>query len=246
MRILLVIYLLVQGVVVLYANDNAEKFAQALQWQEQKNWTKAIEAYEALAAEHEAAAVYNNLGLVYAETNQIGKAILNFERALLLDSDEEIEHNLKAAQQRIVYQVEAVQPLFFVRWWRAVVASMSSTAWAVLFLLFFAAGVAGLAAKRWFGEQVYQNIGVGLLAFSLLLLFWGGLQKSNEMDDSTAIVIAAEVGLRQEATLSSPEIEVISGGVKVRILKEQESWVYVQLPNHLLGWMPLKMLERIQ
>ena len=50
----------------------------------------AVEIYEAALAEQgPSAALYYNLGNAYYRTNNPGKAILNYERALKIDADDE-------------------------------------------------------------------------------------------------------------------------------------------------------------
>ena len=40
-------------------------------------------------------------------------------------------------------------------------------------------------------------------------------------------------------------IDKAGEGIKVTILEQKESWVYVRLSNSLIGWIPTQMLERI-
>ena len=58
----------------------------------EKNFVKSILLYEAQVSEHklinqESAQIYYNLGNAYFRNNQIAKAIVNYERALLLEPE---------------------------------------------------------------------------------------------------------------------------------------------------------------
>ena len=74
---------------------------------EMKHYDKAISIYEALIKEEGATKqLYYNLGNAYYRANEIGKAILNYERALRLDpTDEDAKANLEFAQEYIKDEV---------------------------------------------------------------------------------------------------------------------------------------------
>ena len=245
MRYFLLIFIF--GCSQLMAQSAQEDFAKALQAQTNSNIPKAIQLYESIGnAAQVSATAHNNLALAYIKNKQLGKGILHLERALRLDCRHaDAHHNLKAANQRILVPLQSSTPIFFVRWWNGLVHSLSSTAWALLFLLIFGGGIACLSAGYWRSIGKYRNWGVILIMFSSLPMLWGFQQKANELDNSAAIIIKTEVGIRQAPELNSPEIELVHEGIKVKILEQKDTWVHVQLPNHLIGWMPSKMLERI-
>jgi len=231
----------------LWANNQGEQFAKALQAQVDGKTSQAIDLYEEIVEEgHRSAQLHNNLGLAYAKQKQLGEAILHFERALKISpSHTAAQKNLQAAKQRIKEPIPPIQSLFFVRWWNNTASLFSSTAWAVLFLILLSGGAAAMTAWRWYAQTNYRQWAIGLWAFSVLPLIWGYQQKSIETDDRQAIVIKKTVGLRQEANLRSDEIELIPEGTKLQVVRKEGSWVYVQLPNHLVGWMPQQMIEKI-
>jgi len=83
------------------------------------------------------------------------------------------------------------------------------------------------------------------LSASIFPLIWGFQKKALEANPNTAIVINDQIGLRPSPDLSSEEIELIFEGVKVSILEVQNNWTHIELPNHLIGWVPSSMLEQI-
>ena len=64
------------------------------------DYQAAIDVYQAILADNSVSPeIFYNLGNAYYKTSEIGKAILNYERALLLDpSDSDIRFNLELAQ----------------------------------------------------------------------------------------------------------------------------------------------------
>ena len=95
------------------------------------DFASAIQIYESLLRKGDAADVYYNLGNSYYKVNEIAKAILNYERALLLQpGNGDIRANLEIARGKTVDKVEAVPEVFFVTWTKALINSMSVDAWA--------------------------------------------------------------------------------------------------------------------
>ena len=75
----------------------------------------------------ESAILYYNLGNCYYKLGENTQAILNYERALLLDpSDASARYNLKMAQQAIVDKIEVLPELFLVRWYKGFVGYFSA------------------------------------------------------------------------------------------------------------------------
>ena len=81
----IVFFLLVQFVTLgAFAQEATIKEAEVAYTKE--DYGKAIELYEGLLKTHgESAEIYYNLGNAYYKENKIAPAILNYERALLLD-----------------------------------------------------------------------------------------------------------------------------------------------------------------
>lgn len=229
------------------ADSTATNFAKALQAQENSQYPKAINLYEQiLETEMLSPALYNNLGLAYYNNKQLGLAIVQFERALKLAPEQaDAKHNLQAAQQRVGEDYSAKEALFFVQWWNTIVLSLSSTSWAILFLVLIFSAVGTLIAGEWKGQSMYKTLALVFFSCSLLPLIWGFQKKGIEASPNTAIVINDQIGLRQAPDLSSEEIELVFEGVKVSILEKQDSWTHIELPNHLIGWVPSSMIEEI-
>src|SRR5579859_4188461 len=82
------------------------------------NYAKAITFYtKFLDGVYESSAVYYNLGNCYYKTNEIGKAILNYEKAKRLSpGDADIQFNLQLANQKTTDKISESQ-LFLVTWW---------------------------------------------------------------------------------------------------------------------------------
>ena len=78
------------------------------------NYSKAVELYEAILADGEhSAKLYYNLGNAYYKQEKLGKAILNYTRALrLAPADEDIRHNLEYATEATKDNIEEIPEMY--------------------------------------------------------------------------------------------------------------------------------------
>ena len=140
-KILLILPVLLISLCALAATDpQSEK--QAEEFYREGKYNEAAEIYRKLrAGGMESAILYYNLGNCYYKLGENTQAILNYERALLLDpSDASARYNLKMAQQAIVDKIEVLPELFLVRWYKGFVGYFSADQWGyisvTLFILF--------------------------------------------------------------------------------------------------------------
>ena len=78
-----------------------------------EDYAAAIQIYEALLKNGEASEVYYNLGNSYYKIGEIAKAVLNYERALLLQpGNSDIRANLEVARAKTIDKVEPTPEVF--------------------------------------------------------------------------------------------------------------------------------------
>ena len=176
-RIYIILMLLLSGVMT-YATDVKTLAEEATKMYQEGDYQKAIDLYnEMLSDDMESATVYYNLGNCYYKQGEIAKAILNYERALLLHpGDNDIKYNLTMAQKATVDNIKVLPELFLVRWYNAFVTAFTADQWAyvsvILFIgflimaaLFFHATSISLK-KSWF------TLGIIMLLVSVMTIFF--------------------------------------------------------------------------
>ena len=97
-----------------WAQSPEQSFDQANLLYQQNKFGEARDAYEAIVHEgFVSGELYYNLGNAYYKTGDLGKAILNFERALrFMPNDDDLKHNLQLANLMIVDRIEPTPRLF--------------------------------------------------------------------------------------------------------------------------------------
>ena len=131
------IYLLfvVIGILPIYSQTT---LTQANEAYGQEDYITAIELYEQTLREQGVSSdLYYNLGNAYYKHNEFAKAILNYERALLLNpGNEDARFNLEMANTHIVDKIDPVGKFFLSVWIDSLRNFLSSNTWAVIGIVY--------------------------------------------------------------------------------------------------------------
>jgi tetratricopeptide (TPR) repeat protein len=105
----------------------------------ESRFADAVSIYETVLAEQgPSQALYYNLGNAYYRTNQPGKAILNYERALRIDAnDEDTKANLEFVQSTVVDTIPQDDVPFFRQRSNALFGIFSKDTWRVIAVVSF-------------------------------------------------------------------------------------------------------------
>lgn len=102
------------------------------------DYVSAIQIYENLLKKGEAAEIYYNLGNSYYKAGDIARAILNYERASLLQpGNTDIRANLEIARSKTIDKVTPLPEIFFVAWTKIMINSLNADVWAKLGIVCF-------------------------------------------------------------------------------------------------------------
>ena len=95
------------------------------------HYQQAIKDYEELLKKGPSVELYYNLGNSYYRTDNITRAVLNYERALLLaPGDADIRFNLQMARSKTIDKITPKSEMFFVTWYKSLVNLASVDQWA--------------------------------------------------------------------------------------------------------------------
>ncbi|MEL6922573.1 MAG: tetratricopeptide repeat protein [Bacteroidota bacterium] len=231
--------------------DAGVQFQKANAYFQDNEFDKAIETYEALAAEgYQSAELYYNLGNSYYRTDRLGKAILYYEKALTLDgSDADIRYNLKVARDNTKNEISPIPAFILLRWWWGVRQLAGSSFWAALGLLLFWLGVGGLIYWLMASDRQQKKrgfvAGLSLLLVSALPFALAYSRLSVEQNSRMAIVQREVTSLRSAPDAASTEIKEVYEGLKVELLDQIGDWSKVRLMDGEQGWLPMEVYERI-
>lgn len=215
------------------------------------DYASAIQIYENLLKKGEAADVYYNLGNSYYKAGDIAKAILSYERALLLQpGNADIRANLEIARSKTIDKVVPVPEIFFVSWAKSLINCMSIDAWAKLGVVFFVLLLVSLYLFFFSRQIVWKKTGfiagLVLLAFVILSNVFASQQKSELTNRNDAIVLSPSVTVRSTPSDSGTSLFILHEGHKVEIKdNSMREWKEIHLEDGKVGWVPTFAIEVI-
>lgn len=215
------------------------------------DYASAIQIYEALLNRGEAADIYYNLGNSYYKAGDIAKAILNYERALLLKpGNGDIRANLEIARSKTVDKVEPVPEIFFVSWTKSLINSMSVDSWAVCGVVCFILLIVSLYLFIFSKQIVLKKAGfisgIVFLAVTILANVFANQQKDELTNRNSAIVINPSVTVRSTPSESGTSLFILHEGHKVGVKDgSMKDWKEIRLEDGKVGWVPASAIEII-
>ena len=247
-KIFIYLLLAVTGITVSYGQ---ETLTQANEAYAQEDYIKAIELYEQTLKEQGVSSdLYYNLGNAYYKHNEFAKAILNYERALLLNpGNEDARFNLDMANTHIVDKIDPVGRFFLSVWIDSLRSFLSSNAWAVIgivsFLLFLLGCYLYLFSKSVRAKKMgfFGGIILFLVSIAANSFAWNLNEKMENRNE--AIVFAPTVSVKSSPAESGTDLFVLHEGTKVVMLNKLGDWAEIKISDGNRGWLPLSSIEII-
>lgn len=216
-----------------------------------EKYGEAIPLYEALLKKGEHADVYYNLGNCYYKTDRIALAVLNYERAALLEpGNSDIRFNLELARSKTVDKITPESEMFFITWYRNLVDMTGMDGWArigvtafvlacLLVLLYFLGSKVAWKKVGFFGALVMVLVAVLANVFA-----W---TQHKELNVRTgAVVMSGSVVVKSTPNESGTDLFVLHEGTRVEIIDNtMKEWKEIRLADGKVGWMPSKDMEVI-
>ena len=215
------------------------------------NYQQAIKDYEELLKGGVSADLYYNLGNAYYRSDNITRAIINYERALMLSpGDEDIRFNLQLARSKTIDKIAPESEMFFVTWYHSLVSLTSVDRWAYLAIAGIILALVLLLVYLFADAVVLRKIGFfGALACFVLFLFanlFAYQQRSQLENRREAVVISSSAQVRKSPADNAEAAFVLHEGTKVSITDNTiKGWSGVSLADGREGWMQNEKLEEI-
>ena len=216
------------------------------------DFAAAVELYEnILKNDGESADLYYNLGNSYYKMKNIAKAILNYERALLLNpGNEDIRFNLELARSKTVDKVIPPSEMFFVTWTQTLINTMSEKAWAKTGIITFILTILALSLFIFGKRVIWKKIGfIAAICFFLttvLVNVFASKQKAELVNHTNAIIMAPSVTVKSTPNQSGTDLFILHEGRKVMIKDNtMKEWKEIMLEDGNVGWVPTDVIEII-
>ena len=235
----------------IYAADPASLNAKAEKAYKNKDYAAAAEIYESMQSESELSAdVCYNLGNCYYRQNQIAKAILYYERALLIKPGmTDARENLIIANGKKQDKIDEVGEFFVTRWVNNMANMASSDAWALTSIFCFVFALVFVLGYLFLRNMIFRKIGffgaILLAVVFVMSILFSNKQKQRLINREYAIVMSPSVTVKSTPDENGTSLFVVHEGTKVERQSGLGGGIEVRLSNGSVGWMLFSDVERI-
>jgi len=228
-------------------DDNVK---QANLMYKQGQYTDAAKLYEEELKKGVSAELYYNLGNSYYKADEIGLAILNYERSLRIDPGfSDASYNLGIAESKIVDNINSSPTFFIKRWINSLIKSHTTNQWAVssivcfvaMLALFFLFAFSQTKNKRKY--SFFASMFFGFLC--VLTLSFSGIRKDQIRKHHEAVVMSGTVTAKSSPDKSGTDLFQLHEGTLVVVKSVLGSWTEISLNNGAVGWVEESSIERI-
>lgn len=248
-KLLFIIFLF--GAFTAQANDNQNLIDEANKKYNEGSYRDAADLYEkVLLNGFESSKLYYNLGNAYFKLKDFASAILYYEKANKLSpGNEDVDFNLKIANNNIVDKIETVPELFYVRWWNILTHFFTLDQWGItsLIALVVALGMALiflLSGVVWMKKYSFW-LGIGFLLLTISSYSLANQRYNLLNKDYEAIVFTPTVTVKSSPSENSIDIFVIHSGTKVHITDHVMNWYEIKIANGSVGWLLEEDIRKI-
>lgn len=208
--------------------------------------------YAAAAAQFESIAktrvnnpdLFYNTGNAYLKSQDIGRAILWYERARkLAPSDPDLKFNLAYAQSLLKDKKE---PKFFfsniLYFWQGLVSlQWLQYASITLSFCFFIWATVQKARNR----HVFSGIGIFIFLLFAGTTLAAGLEYNRINSDVKAVILAEQAGVRSGTMDNATLLFDLHAGTRVRVLKKKDNYMKIRFAKDKVGWVACSKAEII-
>ena len=231
---------------------NAQTKTEADELYSQEKYEDAARMYEEIIqSQGIAPELYYNLANSYYKLGDIPHAILNYERALLLDpSDTDTKANLALARGKTTDKVTPASEMFFITWWRNLTNMMTINSWLIIAFIMFVLMFIGILVFVFMSSVTSRKVGLYGAMVCLILTIVANLcalsQYLMQQRHDSAIVMNPAVTVKSSPSDTSTDLFVIHEGSKVEILdRTMADWREIKLEEGKMGWVPKETIEEI-
>lgn len=222
-------------------------FYKASAFYEYARYEEAIAQYS-LLLEHglESGPLYYNLGNCYIKKGELGRAILNYERAKrIIPRDSDLESNAEYAKSLVRENLGESSRVWYHKMADRIFKPISiddlTILLSVAYLLFMIICVAGL-----YLEPVKRSRKILLLIFLLIFITGGfGFYQKIALLDKEAVIIVEKSEAKFEPFDRSTTHFTLYEGMKVQVLFSKKEWVKIKWADKKVGWVKASSIEMI-
>lgn len=232
--------------------QNEVLYQKATEEYNEGEYQKAIDFYETILKNGKhSAEVYFNLGNCHYKLDNIGPSIYYYEKALLLNpNDQETKNNLDFAQNMRLDAIDEMPKTAMNRIHDSVVLALSADQWSYLaitmmflFVLGFIIYYVLYAATHKRIAFITANTALFICIFSVVMAY---MAHNHYNSKNPAIIFEREVAVTSEPNDRSERVFALHEGTKVNVIESLDNWSKIKIADGQTGWMPSESLRLLK
>lgn len=213
------------------------------------DYAGALTSYEeALAGGYASGALFYNMGNAHYRLDQLGAAVLYYEKARLLTPENpELLHNLEILNAKTIDQFTQLPQPVWVTWWHNMLARNGGQwlFWVGMLFYLLAVGVIIYRMRLGGSNPWIRRLRAVTILLGCVFLFAAFAASMQSVESSRAVIMADRVEVREQPDDAGITEIAIHEGLVVDVLQQSEGWVEIRLPNGARGWVPADVAEAI-
>jgi tetratricopeptide (TPR) repeat protein len=221
-----------------HADEMTRAFLDGIKHYKENNFAGAISEFSKIAdAGVKNSRLFYNLGNAYLRNNDLGHAILWYERALKLAPDDpDLRFNYEYALSQVKDErddkdISVFRILFF--WKHALSAETIRLTAIILNAVFWLAVILRLIQKK---KKILRIPAYLILVPAVIFTLTAFYNYYEESHLRQAVILPPEVSVRSGLTDDSTELFILHAGTRVRIEKEKDEFFRIYFSEGKIGW----------
>ena len=215
------------------------------------DYALSVANYQAIEARgYSSARLFYNLGNAYYKQEKLGKAILNYNRALrLAPGDEDIRHNLEYATEATKDNIEEIPEFFLISWVRSVRNLMGCDGWTATSLILLIIALTGALAYLLAEAISLRKAGFYTLCITALLCIIATSFAYNKrqalVNSNEAVIMSTAAPIKSSPDRAATDLFVLHEGTMLTIEESTDGWVEIRIADGRKGWIESSRIELI-
>ena len=246
--ILIVLMVVAFGLKAQYIQN--QEFEKANFYYNEARYDTAVMIYENILNEgFVSAPLLYNIGNAYFKMRNYPMAILNYEKALKIEpNNEEIKQNLAISNALITDKIEPVPEFFLKKIWKGIGDKLTANEWAKLSLVLVALVLAVLflyltARTKGMKKGMFFT-GILLIIICLCSIVFASQKHKYMNEHNEAIVMTPTITVKSSPSSSGTDLFVLHEGTKVKIMDDTDNWNKIKIADGSVGWLPSSCMTR--
>ena len=223
------------------------QYAKALEAYRNNQFALSIQEFELILEKGWVSdELYYNLGNAYYRLGDISGAIWSYESCLKIKpSHSDAKYNLKLANLRVKDRVDFPEAPFYLKFYINIKERYSPENWVLISmgLLFFFSIVFVMRKYLLINFLYYLSSFISILFFISLFFTFNSILNRNSKQEG--IIYQNKIGVHSEPNKLSTRKFEVNEGLKVRIGKEEDLWLEIELLDGKNGWIEKKQIRII-